>query len=467
MKKILLILIILLFAGTAFAADYYFSQSTGNDTTGDGSISTPWQTIAKINSTSFSPGDNIYLKAGDTWTIGSGESGIDIDWDGTEGNVITLTSYGTGAKPIIDASAQTGDGTRGNGATEVCIYCSYDGGYTTVDGLDLRGALNEYAMDGYNGTNGHSIVTNCDFSGSGFSTEALIRWSGDYNEITNNTFTGGSSNYNKHIEISGSDYCVISGNEVINGASGGGAIRMVHCAYGTIENNYIHGVSNGQTENWGIVFRDPYDIDSYSVIRNNLIDLSDSVLTGDDVLGINFWNSTGVDATIKIFNNTFIGNNSGSGIKVYDVEDMLIWNNIFYDFNYYVEINANVGASGVSWSNNAWESCAGGADIDDSGDVVDGGNHVTSNILLVNANPSSATDFKIQTDSSCINAGLSSGDAQLPSNDYWGTSRSSFDIGAHEYVAAATAQATFTVGGSGATKSIKTNGALSIITVNP
>jgi hypothetical protein len=432
------IVFILLFAYQCFAADYYFSQSTGNDTTGNGSIETPWQTIAKINSTAFSAGDNVYLKAGDTWIIGSGEDGIDVDWNGTEGSLITLTSYGTGAKPIIDASAQTGDGRSTGAETEVCIHLAgSQGNYVTIDGIDLRGAVNEAAIDGYGSSIGdYFIVTNCDITGSGYSSESLITiYGGDHITISDNTLDGGGNQYNKGIEISGGSYNTISGNTVIALASFGGAIRMVHQVYPTIEKNYVYGCSVGETINWGIVYRDPYDSDSWGVIRNNLVDLTASVLTGDDIIGLNMWNATGDDATIKVFNNTFIGNGNGNGIKLYDFNSgIVIANNIFYDFNYYLEVNDNLGTGAVDFQYNAYYSCAGGADIEEAGDVIDGGNHQTGDPLLVGVDPSSATDFQIQSGSPCINAGTTkSGDAQIPSDDYWGTSRSSIDIGAHEY----------------------------------
>ena len=162
MKHVSIIIFLLLIAGTCFSADYYFSQSTGNDSTGDGSESTPWQTITKINDTSFSAGDNIYLKAGDTWTIGSGESGIYVDYAGNSENEITITAYGTGAKPIIDASAQTGDGIRGNGAIEVCIYLPAGGvTYLTVDGIEVKAATDEMAFDGYNSALTYVTIKNC------------------------------------------------------------------------------------------------------------------------------------------------------------------------------------------------------------------------------------------------------------------------------------------------------------------
>lgn len=76
---------------------YYVSQSEGNDSTGDGTIGNPWKTLAKINGITWSAGDVIHLKCGDTWR----EQLIpNTEWANLTGYV-TYTSYGDGAKPLI------------------------------------------------------------------------------------------------------------------------------------------------------------------------------------------------------------------------------------------------------------------------------------------------------------------------------------------------------------------------------
>lgn len=82
----------------AIGTTYYISYSTGNDNNNGTSTSTPWKTLAKINSHgSFSAGDQILLKCGDTWT---GEELVPTG-NGSTGNYITIASYGTGNKPLL------------------------------------------------------------------------------------------------------------------------------------------------------------------------------------------------------------------------------------------------------------------------------------------------------------------------------------------------------------------------------
>jgi hypothetical protein len=74
----------------------YFVSAAGNNSNSGTSSGSPWQTVAKVNSVTFSPGDTISFRGGDTFsgtTLVAGQSG-------TSGNPITYTSYGTGRATI-------------------------------------------------------------------------------------------------------------------------------------------------------------------------------------------------------------------------------------------------------------------------------------------------------------------------------------------------------------------------------
>ncbi|MDQ0877375.1 hypothetical protein QFZ77_006034 [Paenibacillus sp. V4I3] len=75
---------------------YYVDSSGGNDSNSGTSTSAAWQTLTKVNSITFQPGDQILFKAGGSWSgmlspLGSGNST----------NQITIDMYGTGNKPLI------------------------------------------------------------------------------------------------------------------------------------------------------------------------------------------------------------------------------------------------------------------------------------------------------------------------------------------------------------------------------
>lgn len=86
----------------AWTADYYVS-ATGNDVN-SGSISSPWQTVGKVNSGLYGPGDTISFHGGDTFS-GTTLSFLCV---GSAGNPITIKSYGTGQATIDVSNATPG-----------------------------------------------------------------------------------------------------------------------------------------------------------------------------------------------------------------------------------------------------------------------------------------------------------------------------------------------------------------------
>src|SRR5665811_1091801 len=95
-----LIIAFLILSTIASATDYYVSSS-GSDANNGLSSSTPWKTIAKVNS-AFSlmkPGDRILFKRGDVFT-----GQITLTVSGSALAKITFSAYGTGNAPIIQGN---------------------------------------------------------------------------------------------------------------------------------------------------------------------------------------------------------------------------------------------------------------------------------------------------------------------------------------------------------------------------
>ncbi len=91
---------LLFFVSSSFsmnAKNYYVSSSSGNNANSGISISSPWQTLSKINSTTFVAGDSIFFKRGDVWS-----GNLMITHSGVPGNPIVYSSYGTGKLPEIN-----------------------------------------------------------------------------------------------------------------------------------------------------------------------------------------------------------------------------------------------------------------------------------------------------------------------------------------------------------------------------
>jgi hypothetical protein len=79
-------------------ATYYIDSTSGNDSNSGANLSRPWRTLANLNTGVLEPGDRILLRAGSHWYGCLAPSG-----QGTAKAPITIDSYGSGAKPIIDA----------------------------------------------------------------------------------------------------------------------------------------------------------------------------------------------------------------------------------------------------------------------------------------------------------------------------------------------------------------------------
>lgn len=111
MKRYILSILILIGALQAGATDYYFSNSGGNDATGNGSQGTPYQTLSKLNTllNAAVAGDRFFLKRGDTW-YGS----ISFSRSGNSTSRITIGAYGTGAKPVVTGFTTLPSVTSGN-----------------------------------------------------------------------------------------------------------------------------------------------------------------------------------------------------------------------------------------------------------------------------------------------------------------------------------------------------------------
>jgi len=98
----------------------YYVDPSGNDANAGTSTAAPWKSIAKVNGTTFMPGDQILFKRGGTW-VGT----LSPKGSGSIVAQITLGSYGTGAKPLID----------GAGAGSVIALGGQS--YWTIDGFEV------------------------------------------------------------------------------------------------------------------------------------------------------------------------------------------------------------------------------------------------------------------------------------------------------------------------------------------
>ena len=159
-RSVTLFVAVIVFAiSDARATDYYIDSVGGNDSAAGTATNTAWKSHTKAESATFSAGDVVHFKCGSAFT-----GPIEIGESGTAGNMIRLTSYGTGERPRFTNP----DTNNKNGN---CIRLKGD--YIIVDGL-------------------HFHDTPGDPSGSWIMTRLgavrIMRYA-DHNIISNNVFT--------------------------------------------------------------------------------------------------------------------------------------------------------------------------------------------------------------------------------------------------------------------------------------
>jgi len=77
-------------------AIYYVDQTGGDNGNTGLAPDAAWKTISKVNSSSFSPGDSILFKRGETW-----REQLTVPSSGSAGNPVTFGAYGSGEAPKI------------------------------------------------------------------------------------------------------------------------------------------------------------------------------------------------------------------------------------------------------------------------------------------------------------------------------------------------------------------------------
>ncbi len=172
--------------GLALAATYYVDAAAGSDSAAGTSTTTAWQTLAKVNATTFSAGDSILFKTGQSWAgqlhpLGSG----------TVASPIVISNYGGGAKPIIDGSSLS------SGAA---VYLFNQGGWT-IDGLEV---VNDSGVDNVGTINALGSGTGINRSGIFVDNESGGVLSGitirnNYVHDVNGCFVCSSSGIDGHV----------------------------------------------------------------------------------------------------------------------------------------------------------------------------------------------------------------------------------------------------------------------------
>jgi uncharacterized repeat protein (TIGR02059 family) len=396
LKKVLIIIFLVLNT-IASATDYYISSS-GNDKNNGLFSSKPWKTIAKVNASSFSPGDTIFFNKGDTW-----REQLTVPSSGKASAYIVFSSYGTGVAPKI------------LGSTEVTTWTN-DGGNVWYSNNEVS---DPYALD-YD-ANIYFKETYGAITWGRVKKEAKVNLAIEYDWvwITNHIYiyspTDPNTRYSgvevsqllTNINLNNKNYIVIDGLEIAYSGSAGIdegwprinlsglivknctihhiGIKASHGAYGLslyhsnmlIQNNTIHdsgrrnislNLYNGNVQVHDIIIEgntlyhgfhttgvdtetDGVGTLNNLIIRNNMIhDDASETLDGVESYGsdgIFIGGGTGL-TNIYIYNN-IIKNTTKYALEVNYVTSVYVYNNTFYGVNYNIP-NSGLGFISIQHS---------------------------------------------------------------------------------------------------------------------
>jgi len=330
----------------------YYVDATSGDDTNPGTEASPWQTIAKVNGTTFEPGDHIKFKRGESWNE---FLYFDETKQGAGYAPIVLEPYSTGNKPVINHSDQ--------GA--ILTGCSH----VVVKEFNISSDVGIMIKDdsGSNPSDGIKIISNTidDINGNGTKAVGIYLSDGanncliDNNIVTNhNTGIWGGEDSNSY-ELGCNN--IFSNNDVHNNTYNGFAFDRTDCTVGTesiiknnrVYNNGYHGIElsaryyivennifhdNGQDNTGGASGIHTYSRASDEDITqdrggdHNTIRYNTIYGTKDDVGARTDGNGIQMDMwcdSNTIYNNV-VYDNDGAGIILYGASGNKVYNNTMY-----------------------------------------------------------------------------------------------------------------------------------------
>lgn len=442
------------------SGNVYYVATTGNDTTGTGTISLPWATIHNA-SFSVAPGDIVFVRVG-TYTP-SVSNTFHINGGGNASKMVIYEPYNSEAV-ILNASGYSTD----DGVTLSASYVQFQG-FEVASSAGGSGIViwnNHDCVIAYCYTHGHKD--------SGIFVGGTAPQGSSYNQvIIGNTISNnvqGASSLSDSMTIRLTATSVVIGNTSFNAranAASGVAINWSASAggaglnpLGTVGNLltqnvcydypmiYINGCNNITVDRNLLYLTNSV---GYTNVADNARDgiacsietnevqyvpahytITNNIMIGTRT-GFIWFNSAGGDGLTQslIANNTII-NCAAANIHLFDTSGFatgnLVKNNIFYQTGAGTQTAGTV--SGYTFSNNCWFSSSG---FSGTGDV-------TSDPLFMGSIGSVvATAYQLQTSSPCIRAGADVTNSGITGtlgtdHDYSGNGRplGRFDIGVYQ-----------------------------------
>ncbi|MBV8256035.1 MAG: right-handed parallel beta-helix repeat-containing protein [Chitinophaga sp.] len=434
----------------------YYVDPNGSDTANGTSTTSAWQTLARVDSMIFQPGDKILFLAGGVWAGQLAPKG-----SGSAAAPIIIDQYGTGNQPRID-----GGGVSNNFATVLLSNQSYweinnlEVTNTAIAGAGLAlTGIKVAAMDSSLACT-HVYIKNCyvhDVNATGYGTTNYNKASGGI--LVSGTFndalvqnchvkncavegirTTYTNNLSTNVVFDGNLLENIYGDGMVMSSVAGGAKMTnntvvnacitnaanfagiwTYRSHGTlVANNEVYGLTGGMNDG------QPFDADintkgdifeynySHDNSRGFMLFMPDAdsiivrynVSANDTKGGSKVFNYTSTKTTNQIYNNVFYMTNNAT----YFFQTKFIGlfaNNIVYSSGTITNFSQNAMDATARFVNNCFYPSANVLTTNWGGYQS---NNITSNPLFVSPTTysigrSTASAFNLQNTSPCYNAG--------------------------------------------------------------
>jgi hypothetical protein len=313
----------------------YYVSSAGNDSNNGLTTGTSWQTLSKVNSSSFNAGDQILFNKGDTF-YGS----LITTSSGTSNFPIVYGAYGTGANPIItgfvSVSAWTNLGSNiweSTSAVSALSQCNMVtiGGINTPMGRFPKATDPNKGYYTYQSHSGQTSITSSDLTGT-------PNWTGAEVVIRNQAF------HFKRSTVTSQSGPTINFGDIGDSLSDGNGFFFQNddrCL--TQQNDWHYVASTGKIRIYSTTTPSNVKvatIEALVTINSNYLSFSNISFTGAN--GVVFWKqpNTGFKTGLTITNCSF-SYNGISAAYVYV-------NNFTFSNNTVTESNTNAVASTAS-----------------------------------------------------------------------------------------------------------------------
>ena len=294
-------------ASAVASARKFYVDCSSTSSISNGSITTPFKSIAQVNATIFYAGDSIFFKRGQVFT-----GALNIKYSGTSNDPIVYTNYGIGLSPVFN-----------NAFSNIVNFNAVK--YVVLNGIKIT----DYTMSPTDRSIPANVKYAINLNNSVYCTISNM----DISLVGVGIAVGNGSNYNRITQNSISNLRMVRNTPTsVNANDDYGANPMViQSSYNTIDYNYFkdcwatsydYGFDGGAVELYGT------NISHNRILYNTAIDCNGFIEVGSATNGVS---DNNIVAYNKIINCGSAGTFQTSGTFAVKILGFQYYNNNFIE----------------------------------------------------------------------------------------------------------------------------------------